>query len=54
MRFNDILKRLCDLEEAYNEACFSVTLERAIFKRGEGRVTGRILIRPGQGDYVAI
>ncbi len=54
MRFKDIQKRLCDLEDTFGKAAFSVTLERAVFKRGEGRVTGRILIRPGQGGYVAV
>lgn len=47
MRFNDLQKRLCDLEDTYGKAAFSLVLERAVFKRGEGRVTGRILIQPG-------
>jgi hypothetical protein len=54
MRFNDLQKRLSTLEEAYNEACFSVVLERAIFKRGEGRVVGTILVKPGSGGYIAV
>ena len=54
MRFNDLQRRLSDLEEAYNEACFSVTLERAVFKRGEGRIVGTIIVKAGSGGYVAI
>ena len=54
MRFNDLQRRLLDLEHSYGERAFSVTLERAIFKKGEGRVLGRILIQPGTGGYHAI
>lgn len=54
MRFNDLQKRLSTLEDSYGERAFSVVLERAIFKKGSGRVTGRILIRPGTGNYHAI
>lgn len=53
MKFNDLQKRLSTLEEAYDASAFSVTLQRAVFKKGEGRVTGRILIRPGC-DYIAV
>lgn len=53
MRFEGLQKRLSTLEEAYNASAFSVVLERAIFKKGEGRVLGRILIQPGC-EYHAI
>jgi len=54
MRFNDLQRRVSDLETSYGEACFSVTLERAIFKRGESRIVGTILVKAGAGGYVAI
>ena len=54
MRNESILKRLSTLEDSLGKAAFSVVLERAVFKRGESRVTGRILIRPGQGGYIAV
>lgn len=54
MRFEGLQKRLTDLEDSFGERAFSVVLERAVFRKGEPRVTGRILIRPGQGDYHAI
>ncbi len=53
MRFNDLQRRVSSLEHSYGERAFSVTLERAIFKKGEGRVLGRILIQPGC-EYHAI
>jgi hypothetical protein len=54
MKFESIMKRLSTLEEAYNEAAFSVTLERAIFKKGESRILGTILVKAGAGGYIAI
>ncbi|WP_158498166.1 hypothetical protein [Methanospirillum hungatei] len=54
MRFESIQRRLSDLEEAYNEAAFSVVLERAVFRKGSARVVGTILVKPGTGGYVAI
>lgn len=54
MKFEAIQRRLTDLEDTFGERAFSVVLERAVFRKGEGRVLGRILIRPGQGDYHAI
>lgn len=53
MRFEGLQRRLSDLEDTFGKASFSVVLERAIFKKGEARVLGRILIRPGC-DYHAI
>ena len=50
----NMLKRLIALEEAYGERAFSVVLERAVFKRGEDRIVGTILVKAGQGGYVAV
>ena len=54
MRFEGLQKRLSTLEEAYNASAFSVTLERAIFKKGEGRIVGTIIVKAGSGGYIAI
>lgn len=54
MKFESIMKRLTDLETSYGERAFSVTLERAIFRKGSGRVVGTILVKPGTGGYVAV
>lgn len=53
MKFEAIQRRLTDLEDTFGERAFSVVLERAVFRKGEGRVLGRILIQPGC-EYHAI
>lgn len=54
MRFEGLQRRLSDLEDTFGKASFSVVLERAVFKRGEGRIVGTILVKAGAGDYHAI
>lgn len=54
MKFEAIQRRLSDLEDTFGKASFSVVLERAIFKKGEGRIVGTILVKPGTGGYIAI
>lgn len=54
MRFEGLQRRVSDLEDSYGERAFSVVLERAVFKRGESRIVGTILVKPGTGGYVAV
>ena len=54
MRFEGLQKRLSTLEDSFGKAAFSVVLERAVFKRGESRIVGTILVKAGSGGYIAI
>lgn len=54
MRFEWLQRRLSSLEHSYGERAFSVTLERAIFKKGEARVVGTLVVKAGAGGYHAV
>jgi hypothetical protein len=54
MKFEAIQRRLSDLEDTFGKASFSVVLERAVFKRGESRIVGTIIVKAGSGDYIAL